>query len=179
MEVVSVSIFSEMRFVLNDDIFPGAPISTANNLQVGETDTNWRYSFGATTGFVLVGGAGDAWKQFSADANWVSPPLVDGSHQPGNYTFSTQFTLDNEYPDTYSLNAEISSDNELIGITLNSLPVDLVTPCADSDKSYTCTTRYKFTDFFVTGMNTLTFVVNNKPYVPASMCRTGIYVEFV
>jgi hypothetical protein len=159
--------------------FPGAPSSTAYNLQVGETDTNWRFSFASTTDFVLVGGAGDAWKQFSADANWVSPPLIDGSHQPGNYTFSTQFILDNEYPDNYSLNAEISSDNELTEIYLNNIPVDLLTPCADSDKSYTCTTRYKFTEFFVTGMNTLSFVVNNKPYVPASMCRTGIYVEFV
>lgn len=86
------------------------PVSTAKGLDEGEVDLNWRYVFGNSSGTVLVGGAGESWKQFSANANWVSPPLINGYHAPGQYIFMTQFTLSTDVVD-FSLSGQIAADN--------------------------------------------------------------------
>lgn len=130
-------------------------------------------------GNTIVGGAGDVWKQFSGSANWVSPPLADGSGaETGNYTFTSHFHVNNIDLSNYILQAYISSDNSIVSIRINDYSVPIVPPC-NTDKTYTCTTQNKFLEGFVHGANTITFIVNNLEYVPASDSRVGLYVEFV
>lgn len=157
-----------------------SPISTAFNLPVGVNDPHWLYEFNGFTGSTIVGGAGDAWKQFSPSANWVSPPLAEGSGaETGNYTFTTHFNLSSSDLNDYTLKAHISSDNNIVGIIINDLNVPLVSPC-NIDKTYTCTTDYEFKEgLIIDGDNTMTFIVNNLEYIPASDSRVGLYVEFV
>lgn len=153
----------------------GGPVSTAKGLGEGEVDLNWQYVFGNTSGSVLVGGAGEAWKQFSENANWVSSPLINGYHAPGQYIFTTQFTLGNDFTD-YSLNGQIAADNMITNVLINGVEVPF-----DSETSYTYTTPFKFAgdSMFRGGVNTVEFQVTNLPYIPRKWCRSGIYVEFL
>ena len=75
----------------------------------------------------------------------------------------------------YVLNAEVASDDALVGITINKYSVPLLTPCTKTYQYFECMVSYKFTDHFVSGTNTISFTVNN---IGGVSNPVGLYVKF-
>jgi hypothetical protein len=115
------------------------------------------------------------WKQFSNFANWITPPIVSGTSDSGNFTFTTSFDLMKYDPATYILNAEIASDDELLSIAINKKAVTLVPPCTKTYQYFECLVSYQFKDHFVSGTNTIDITVNN---VGGVLNPVGLYVKF-
>ena len=123
----------------------------------------------------VVTGPGEYWKQFSSYSNWITPTLVDGTSLPGNFTFSTSFALKNYDPSSYFLHADVSSDDALVGIKINGVSVSLQDPCSKTLEFFKCTVAYQFSGHFVSGTNTVSFIVNN---VGGILNPTGLNVKF-
>jgi hypothetical protein len=73
------------------------------------------------------------------------------------------------------LSALVSSDDNVVDIVINGVDIPLQ-PACNAGAPSTCTIAYKFGGVFQSGLNTLSFNVNNiaSPYVNP----VGLYVEF-
>lgn len=154
------------------------PVSTAYGLALGNTDPNWTCvdPNGRSTSTV-VKTDDQYWIQFSKWANWISPTTPSNGVNPiGLYTYTTTFELDAFDPAKYMLAANVVSDDLLQSISVNGKTVPPAQPCYTTNY-LNCTTRYDFSGSFVTGKNTLKFVVNNIDTKDSN--PTGLYVEFV
>jgi hypothetical protein len=155
---------------------PDFPVSTGQFLALGTQDPNWSASYqGAKATATYANLPSTYWKQFSTYAGWITPPLVSGTSDSGNFTFSTSFDIKKFDPATYFLNADIATDDALVGITVNKVSVPLLTPCTKDYQYFECLLSYKFSGHFVTGTNTIAITVNN---IGGVNNPVGLYVKF-
>lgn len=142
-------------------IFSESPLSTGQFLKNGASDPNWSVSFqGGSASSTVVSTNGAFWKDFSTYSTWISPPS-SVSESVGNFTYSTTFSLSKYDPAHYFLKADVASDDELVGISVNGVKVPLVSACTKTYQYFECTVAYEFSGSFKSGTNTLSFVVNN------------------
>lgn len=153
-----------------------APISTGQFLALGATDPNWVASYqGQKATETYANMPSTYWKQFSSYANWITPPISSGTSATGNFTFSTSFNLVKYDPAKYILNADIATDDALIGIKINNKDVTLKSPCTKDYQYFECLVSYQFSGHFVSGTNTIDISVNN---VGGISNPVGLYVNF-
>ncbi len=130
-------------------------------MSVGANDPNWTVSYkDGPSSPAVVAANGYFWKNFSSYAAWISAPSTV-TNSVGAFTYTTSFSLTKYDPAHYFLKADVASDDELIGITINGAKIPLLTPCTKTYQYFECTVAYEFTGVFKSGTNTISFIVNN------------------
>lgn len=170
---VSFFVALQILLVLVGAVNIDTPISTGQGLTYLTVDPNWNVACpDGSSSAAYVGG----YTTHSTFANFVTPKLqASGNASSGNYVFTTQFDLVKYDPANYYLAADVSSDDQVVAISINGNAVALNTPCNAGAPS-TCTISYKFGGVFQSGVNTLSFTVNN---IPATYVNpVGLYVNF-
>ena len=102
------------------------------------------------------------WLLDTSTSKWVSP-YADESQQldaPGNYTYQTTFTVTGDAT-AVKITGQLAADNQVTAIILNG-----VTVASNLVSSYNAWTSFSLTSGFVTGTNTLQFVVYNASNSP-------------
>jgi hypothetical protein len=114
----------------------------------------------------------------SSSAQWIAP-TADIVSVTGNdtYEYVTTFDLTGMDPNLTTITGKFSVDNTSDGIFLNGHLVPGTTTTDIYD--YTYLTSFTITSGFVSGVNTLAFVVNNSPAFtkPGDPNPTGLLVE--
>jgi hypothetical protein len=98
-------------------------------------------------------------------ANWIGPNSTANQNPgvpDGDYQYQLQFNLNGYNPATASFVYESAADNYVLSATLNgnSIPVDTRTP-GGGNQYHTLSGPLDVTGGFVSGINTLTFDVEN------------------
>ena len=96
-----------------------------------------------------------AWDGNTATSRWISPSTAGGSGAVGNYVYTTTFNLTGFDPTTARITGSISADDQAT-ILLNGTQVG-----ASPAGGYQFFTPVSITTGFQSGINTLTFNVNN------------------
>ncbi len=139
-----------------------------------------------TSAYVLSSGwplpSSGPWVGNSTASQWIVPSLTsfnDGllTHAVGPYTYETTFNLTGYNPATASITGQWSSDNEGLSITINGHLV----PGTTNVGWYTGWTAFSIpsgSGFFLAGLNTLEFTVNNDYNNPSNYGNpTGLNVQ--
>jgi hypothetical protein len=98
------------------------------------------------------------WIGDNATSAWIGPvgdQALDGS--VGSYTYLTTFTLNNVDPATAKISGQWSVDNRGLDILLNGRSLGIT-----NDNAFTSFTPFTISSGFVSGLNTLEFVVLNE-----------------
>ncbi len=111
-----------------------------------------------------------AWAADSATSKWISVQSGNSADaQPTNFAYTTTFTLANVDPTTASIKGTWGCDNSC-SITLNGTLIALTSPSFATLEAFTIPLGSPF----VSGTNTLTFIVTN---APAGANPTGLRVD--
>jgi subtilisin family serine protease len=109
------------------------------------------------------------WLSDGPNSKWIAPRSDAGNgNAAGNYTYKTTFDLTGLNPATAVLSGQFAADNSAI-ILLNGAQVGSASPGFGSFTPFTISTG------FISGVNTLDFVVNNAPF--SGINPTGLRVE--
>jgi hypothetical protein len=109
-------------------------------------------------------------------SKWIQPFSGNQDYAPaGSYTFRTTFSLEGLDPATASINGRLSSDN-FTEVILNGISLGVIT----GPQAFLTWTAFALTSGFVTGLNTLDFVVYNIPCENPACVRNpvSLRVEF-
>ncbi len=99
------------------------------------------------------------WLGDDAASAWIGPNSDSSLDGPvGSYDYRTTFSLSGFVPSSASISGFWSTDNEGVDILLNGVATGQSIPSA---ASYTSFTPFDLTSGFVSGTNTLDFIVNN------------------
>ena len=98
------------------------------------------------------------WLLDTSTSKWISPQANEGATPEdavGSYTYQTTFTVTGD-PTTVKISGQVASDNQITAVILNG-----VTVVSNLPSSYNGWTSLSLSSGFVSGTNTLQFVVNN------------------
>jgi hypothetical protein len=176
-----------------------APITTLTNSGLGapgSVDTAWMVNGGSS--YVTNSWPLGAWNSTGAASKWISPKPVyrlpgaapfTGDVE-GDFLFTTEFEIPVGFdPSSAWFSFRLLADNQLSGVMLNSHllgPAFTYLDPTESGTPYrTWSNIFTVTDGFVSGANTLSFVVTNFPKINATSPTdiagnpTGLRVEFL
>ena len=140
-------------------IFNTGESSGGPALATGQTDSHYSL-ISAPAGVPLSAIAtvpNGAWTANTATADWISPGSSGGSNWPvGNYDYRTTFNLTGENPSTAQLSGSWTSDNDGC-IYLNGTNTGDCVGFA----SFGSLHSFSITSGFVSGVNTLDFIIDN------------------
>lgn len=121
-----------------------------------------------TTGFPI----GCCWFPNPATSQWISPNSTGASSPVGSYTYTTTFDLTGLDPSTAVLVGQWATDNNGVMIVLNGNVLMFTTPVVGFTQFF----PFSITSGFVSGVNTLQFVVEN---ADCGGCAnpTGLHVQ--
>lgn len=121
-----------------------------------------------STAFPIVAGP---WAANTTSSKWIGPLLDTSAGAIGLYVYRTTFTLDDRDPSTVLISGRWASDNTGLQIRVNGRNTGNAT--SPSFSAYTPFTISSSNATFVSGMNTIDFVVENAPAVG----YTGLRVD--
>jgi hypothetical protein len=101
---------------------------------------------------------------------WIGPNTADAYGPSGTYIYRTTFDLTGLDPSTAMITGRWSTDNNGLGVLLNGIDAGVAPTSFTSFYSFS---TFSISGGFVSGLNTLDFLVNNGP--PDS--PTGLRVE--
>lgn len=111
-----------------------------------------------------------SWSPNTSTAQWITP-IVPEEHN-GAYNYQTTFSLAGLNPSTAVITGRLSSDDEVVGITLNGAAIVPPAP-PPVDQGYGATYAFSITGpAFLPGTNTLVFDTMNTHAVV-----TGLFVD--
>jgi hypothetical protein len=162
------------------------PINGLYNTGLGASGTlDLNYTLAVTAGTTVIGNAspyitsasvwpvGFDWMQNSATSKWVTPAINQGdTFDPGSngiYTYTLNFNLTGYIASTAMFTGRVASDNSVV-IKLNSNNVG-------SSSGFSSWSSFNANSGFVSGWNTLEFVVTN--WAQERGNPTGLRVEFL
>lgn len=141
----------------------------------GAIETNYSLN-GSSSGYVQVGNTGyigGAWLADSDTSHWITPGASNtdsfDSYTNGTYTWSLSFDLTGYDASTASFTGRFAADNSVTAY-LNGHAIG-------SSSSFSDWTSFGTSNYFVSGSNTLNFVVTN--YAQYYSNPTGLRVEFL
>jgi len=151
--------------------------SSRKTLASGAVDSHWTVSKdgGAATAAYAVTSATagfptGAWMGDDTASTWINSSGTSVNADPGNYTYTTTFDLTGVDSSSWKLTGKFLTDDSFNGLYLNGVKIDSVT-----GGGFASWASFSLTSGFQTGMNTLSFVVNNGG---AAANPTGLRVEF-
>ena len=101
------------------------------------------------------------WLGAGPKSKWIAPqPNQNAGNAEGNYTFQTFFDLTGVDLCTFRLVGQASVDNTLVDIVVNGLSQGV------SGGGFTSWLPFSLTNGFVSGLNTVDFIMNNAPATP-------------
>lgn len=122
------------------------------------------------------------WVPNAALSKWIAPvgdqsSLLEVNSITGPYTYRLTFDLTGYDPSTAVITGQWATDNNGVNILLNGASTGNI-----NDAQFTVWTPFSISSGFVSGINTLDFVVNNIPFGPGSPSEggsnpTGLRVE--
>jgi len=154
--------------------------NTGAGFAAGAQDTNYALSSTTTTvdayGYVTANGsfplAGD-WLANTATSSWLTPTASQGqSFDPsvnGVYTWTTTFDLTGYDVASASFSGQFAADNSALAYLNGNL--------IGSSNGFTSWSSFSASAGFVSGVNTLSFVLTNQPQDFGN--PTGLRVEFL
>lgn len=117
------------------------------------------------TVFPIVG----PWVDNTATSKWISPRFDSAASASGNYDFTLTFNLSGLEAGTAYISGQWATDNEGIALLINGVPTGLV-----NTTQFGSFTNFLITEGFVSGLNTLTFRVNNSAVGYAGLHVTNL-----
>lgn len=154
------------------DLFPTGVDNSGNLLPAGSSDPHYTLSGGggAPTFVVNEGFPIGPWMSNGPDSKWIAP-MADqsGGSNAGDYNYRISFDLDGLQPDSAQITGQWSSDNVGSAILLNGSATGF-----SHGGNFGAFERFSIDSGFVSGINTLDFVVNN---AGASANPTGVRIE--
>jgi hypothetical protein len=163
-----------------------ASINGLNNTGLGASGTlDTNYALTVTAGTTVISNTspyitsasvwpvGSAWLQNSASSKWVTPTINQGDSfdagSNGVYTYTLSFDLTGYISSTAMFTGRIASDNSVV-VKLNSNNLG-------SSSGFASWSSFSANSGFVSGWNTLEFVVTNSQQNGGN--PTGLRVEFL
>jgi hypothetical protein len=114
------------------------------------------------------------WMPNGPNSQWIAPrPDVGNGNAPGNYVYTTTFSLSGFDLSTVVLTGQWATDNSGLNIVLNGVALPFTTPV----QGFFGWHAFTLSSGFVNGVNTLQFVVNNAGCPGCSVNPTGLRVE--
>jgi PEP-CTERM motif len=137
--------------------------STGQGLSVGVVDPNFTIVSVPAGATLNPGGATDTIAPISGfyvappvGTQWIGPNLSNIQDEPaGNYDFQTTFSLSGFDPTTAQITGTVYADNSVVDIKLNGVSLGI------SGGSFSVGVPYTIVGGFLSGTNTLDFIVNN------------------
>ena len=135
----------------------------------GSIDQHWIIGSSADVGapgpdaFVINAGNSPVppWLGAGPYSKWIAPqPNQNAGNAEGNYTYQTFFDLTGVDMCTFRLVGQFSVDNSVVDIVVNGLSQGI------SGGSFTSWQSFTLTNGFVTGPNSVDFIINNAPTTP-------------
>ena len=149
--------------------------NTGSEVTASGTDANYSLN-GSSSGYVQVGNSGyigGAWLADSSTSHWITPAASNSTsfdpYSNGTYTWSLSFDLTGYDASTASLTGQFAADNSVTAY-LNGYAIG-------SGSSFSSWSSFGTSDYFVSGINTLNFVVTNIAQNGGN--PTGLRVEFL
>jgi hypothetical protein len=108
------------------------------------------------------------WVPNNTNSQWISPlatygatPNTTQTDLPGDYTFQTTFDLTGLDPTTAILAGRIAADDHIVEIELNGVNTGFVPDDALEHSTYDHYDYFELTSGFISGINTLDFILSN------------------
>jgi hypothetical protein len=118
---------------------------------------------------------GPSWTNGSTNADWITPNPILGysaNDAAGNYDYRTTFTLTGLDASTAAITGSWAADNLQVSILLNGSSTGIFLSPTNTNFQLS---SFAISNGFVSGINTLDFVINNAPY--AGLNPSGLLVE--
>jgi hypothetical protein len=114
------------------------------------------------------------WMVNGPNSQWIAPRTdVGNGNAPGNYVYTTTFDLTGFDLSTVVLTGQWSTDNSGLTIVLNGVALPYTTP----EQAFFGWYAFTISGGFLSGINTLQFVLNNAGCPGCSSNPTGLRVE--
>lgn len=120
------------------------------------------------------------WLANNATSSWIGPSTFETNSPPGDYTYSTTFDLTGLVASTAQISGSWGVDNSAVSILLNGQSAGITTNLGAANfSSLTPFTIANTGSNFLSGINTLSFTLNNAQNQPGdnTFNPTGLRVE--
>lgn len=131
---------------------------------IGATDPHWLITPPGATSTVpaLIESNHSAWAANDSSSSWISPDATGTDSQPaGDYIYKTTFNLSGYRPSSASLSMSLYADNQVIDVLINGRSTGIAAVGYAAPLG-----PFVISSGFVSGINTLEFVVRNDGTTP-------------
>jgi hypothetical protein len=125
---------------------------------VGSTDLNWSLDSGSARVGDQVGAP---WLVDGPNSRWLTNSVAGAIANAGNFTFQTTFVIPVGFdPATAIIRGRLTSDNQTVAAYLNNFSTPVLVNL-NGVTDFGIWTNFTINSNFISGLNTLRFVVNN------------------